>query len=327
MKVFLAGASGEIGLPLVRTLADDGHDVTALTRSGDKVTLLRDAGATEVAVGDALDSQAIHAHVRAAQPEVVINQLTAIPADLDLRRYSEQFRATNELRTTGSRILTAAAAAVGARRYLTQSIAFAYEPTDLITPATEDLPLMPNPPDFMADAISALKTTESLAFTNDTDGSPQPFEGVVLRYGFLLGPSSGFRRGGALEKMLRRRQFAVIGGGKARSAMVHVDDAATATSLAMTSPAAAGRTFNVSCDDTLTSKEFANLWAKEIGAPRPLPAPRWLARRIAGDAAVFLTTTVQPASNAAAREVLGWTPRYNTVTRALRHMLDESAAK
>ena len=324
MKIFVAGASGAIGIPLLNALSQAGHEVTALTRSSNKITVLRDAGASTVAVGDALDEQAVTAHVRAAEPEVVINQLTAIPADIDLKRYREAFAPTNRLRTEGARVLTRAAAASGVRRYITQSIAFAYEPTDLVTPVREDHPLLSSPPASMADAIAAIRTNEALAFRDVSHDAGQLFEGVVLRYGFFLGADSAYRPGGALEQMLRRRQFAIVGGGAARMSMVHIDDAAAATVAAVTSPAAAGRTYNVCCDDALSAKEFTRLWAGEIKAPRPLPAPRWLAKLVAGEAAVFMATRVQPASNAAARADLGWSPRHNTTARALRRMLDDA---
>ena len=321
MNVFLAGASGAIGLPLLRALNEAGHNVTALTRSADKISLLRDAGARTVAVGDALDEQAAAAHLIAAEPDVVINQLTAIPADVDPKGYREAFEPTNRLRTQGSLILTNAAARAGARRYITQSIAFAYEATDLTTPVAESQPLVSEPPEMMRDALAAIRTNEDRAFKSEN--GPQPFDGVVLRYGFFLGRGSAYRPGGGLEKMLRRRQYAIVGGGRARLPMVHIDDAAAATVAALSAPAAAGRVFNVCCDDAPTAKEFTRMWAKEVSAPRPLPAPRWLARRVAGEAAVWMATKVQPASNAAARAALDWAPRDNTVARALRHMIDD----
>jgi nucleoside-diphosphate-sugar epimerase len=125
MKVFVAGASGAIGRPLVRQLVEAGHEVTGTTRREERAEEIRAAGATAV-VCDVLDPAALEEAVRSAGPEVVVNQLTSLPERYDPKRID--YGPTNRVRREGGGNLMKAALAMGARRYLTQGIAFIYAP-------------------------------------------------------------------------------------------------------------------------------------------------------------------------------------------------------
>ena len=126
MRVFVAGASGAIGLPLVRQLAAAGHEVTGTTRREERAERIRAAGGAAV-LCDVFDTRALEEGVRAAEPEVVVNELTNLP-DKNEPRKASFFESTNRLRSEGGRNLLAAARAAGARRFLTQSICFLYAP-------------------------------------------------------------------------------------------------------------------------------------------------------------------------------------------------------
>ena len=82
MRVFLAGATGVIGSPLVPQLLDAGHEVTAMTRSVLRAAQLEAAGADPV-VCDVYDADGVRAAMAAASPDAVIHQLTSLPARLD----------------------------------------------------------------------------------------------------------------------------------------------------------------------------------------------------------------------------------------------------
>src|SRR5262245_27120023 len=101
MKVLVAGATGAIGRRLVPLLVRAGHTVTGTTRDPAKAERIRAAGATPALV-DALQATAILAAVQRADPEIIIHQLTAIPGRLNLRRWDQEFAATNRLRIEGT---------------------------------------------------------------------------------------------------------------------------------------------------------------------------------------------------------------------------------
>lgn len=121
MRIFLAGATGVIGIRLVPLLVADGHRVTGMTRSRDKAARLRELGARPV-VCDVFDAAALTDAVSASAPEAVMHQLTDLP---DRRDQVPGFAARNDrIRTEGTSNLLAAARAAGARRFLAQSIAW-----------------------------------------------------------------------------------------------------------------------------------------------------------------------------------------------------------
>ena len=179
--IFVAGASGVIGRRLCRLLVDDGWAVVGTTRSPDKAPDLRAIG-VEPVVLDVFDAASLTDSVRAARPRVVIHQLTDLPDALDPAQMAEARIRNARIRELGTRNLVAAAAAAGAKRMIAQSIAFAYAPGPM--PYREDSPLNLDDPVFglTARAVASLEAQVLSA----------PFEGIVLRYGKLYGPGTGF---------------------------------------------------------------------------------------------------------------------------------------
>jgi nucleoside-diphosphate-sugar epimerase len=112
MRVFVAGGTGALGRRLVPQLSARGHEVTATTRSTGKAGELQALGARPVVV-DGLDGVAVGRAVAEAQPDVIVHQMTALAGTPDLQRFDRWFATTNELRTTGTRHLLAAAQASG----------------------------------------------------------------------------------------------------------------------------------------------------------------------------------------------------------------------
>jgi len=98
MKVLVAGATGAIGRPLVAKLVERGHEVTGMTRSESRRARIESLGARSV-VADALDPEAVAGAVAAAEPEVIVHELTAIGPDMNMKKLHEAFGPTNRLRT------------------------------------------------------------------------------------------------------------------------------------------------------------------------------------------------------------------------------------
>jgi nucleoside-diphosphate-sugar epimerase len=291
VKIFIAGASGAIGRPLVQRLVERGHDVVGMTRSNEDA--LRAAGA-EAVVADALDAGAVLNAVRDSQPDVVVNELTDLSAPLNPRKYSEWLAGTNRLRTAGTKNLADAAALAGASKFVSQSVAFAYRADPGMK--TEDSLLLGADAGAMGAAIDELES-RTLAVPG----------GIVLRYGFFYGPGTGYTRGGQQAEMVRRRQMPIIGGGHGMFPFIHVDDAAAATVAAI--ERGAPGVYNVVDDDPASQRDWVLLVAEVIGAKKPLKVPAWIARLVAGPMA-GMATRMQPVSNAKAKQQLGWQPRY-----------------
>src|SRR5687767_6246679 len=183
MKVFVAGATGVLGRGLVPQLVARGHEVVGMTRSASKQGLVRSLGARPV-VADALDPDAVAQAVAAAEPEVVVHQLTALSGEFDMRHIDRFFATTNRLRTEGTDHLLAAARAVGARRFVAQSFGgWPYARVGGPVKSESD-PLDPDPPARIRPILDAIRHLE------DAVGSAAPIEGIVLRYGGFYGPGT-----------------------------------------------------------------------------------------------------------------------------------------
>jgi nucleoside-diphosphate-sugar epimerase len=299
MRVFVAGASGAIGRPLVTKLVGAGHEVTGMTRSEQRAEEVRRAGA-HAAVVDVFDADALRAAMLEASPEVVVHELTALPDRMDFRK-QDLYLPTNRVRTEGTRNLLDGARAAGARRFVSQSIAFAYR-NDGSTVKTEDDPLLDTAPGPFAAGIVALREMESAVL--GADG----IDGLVLRYGFFYGPGTQYGSDGSLTADVRRRRLPVVGRGSGVFSFIHVDDAADATVAAV--ERGAPGVYNITDDDPAPMRDWVPVFAEAAGAKRPLRVPGWLARLVAGKQATDFAMVLRGASNEKAKRELGWQPAH-----------------
>jgi len=181
MRIFLAGAAGVIGRRLTRMLVDDGHHVTGTTRSQDRAEAMALTGAVPCLV-DVYDADKLREAVVAAQPDVVIHQLTDLPQQPDSAALVLAFEKNARLRMEGTANLVAAAQAAGARRVVAQSVAFLYAPGQ--RPATEETPF-----DTTVHGPAEMTLQGILELERLVTQTPD-IEGVVLRYGRIYGPGA-----------------------------------------------------------------------------------------------------------------------------------------
>jgi nucleoside-diphosphate-sugar epimerase len=297
MRVFVAGATGAIGRPLVPMLREAGHEVTGMTRSEERAEGLRAKGA-EAVVCDALDAAALRGAMAEAAPEVVIHQLTDLPQDFRMRYGYGQ---TSRLRTEGTRNLLDGARAAGARRFIAQSIAFIYHPSN--GPVNdEEARTLAGAPGRFGEAVNAVLETERAV--TGTEG----LEGLALRYGFFYGPGTWYARGTKMAKAIERRWFPIVGDGEGVFSYIHIDDAASATVAAVErgSPGV----YNIVDDEPAPTREWLPVLAEALGAKPPRRVPLWLGKLVAGGNAEMAAATMRGASNAKAKRELGWAPRY-----------------
>jgi nucleoside-diphosphate-sugar epimerase len=297
--VFVAGASGAIGRPLVRQLVVAGHEVSGMTRS--RADLVRELGAEPV-VADACDTDAVRAAVEHARPEVIVNELTDLSRRLNPRKYGEWLAGTNRLRREGTQNLADAAVAVGALKLISQSVAFAYSFDPGLK--TEDEPLLGAEAGDMGRAIEELER-----ITLSAPG------GIVLRYGFFYGPGTSYCRDGQQVQMIRRRRVPIVDGGNGLFPFIHVEDAAAATVAAIARGAPG--VYNIVDDEPAPEREWVPYVAELTGARKPRRIPGFVARIAAGRMAA-LATRLGPVSNEKAKRELGWQPRYTSWREGFR---------
>jgi nucleoside-diphosphate-sugar epimerase len=290
MRVFVAGGTGVVGRRLVPQLVARGHQVTATTTSPAKLGLLEQLGADAV-VMDGLDAVSVDKVVAEARPDAIVHQMTAIAGKPDMKHFDHWFATTNRLRTEGTDHLLAAAEATGVSNFVAQSYASWNGIRNGGWVKTEEDPL------DLQKGTAAHAGMEAIGHLEDV---VLKAGGAALRYGWLYGPGAS----DTLVELVRKRQFPLVGGGTGYSSWVHLDDAASATVLAVEQRAEG--VFNVVDDEPAPASEWLPYLAACAGAKPPMRVPRWLARPLAGEVAVTIMTEGRGFSNAKARRELGW---------------------
>jgi nucleoside-diphosphate-sugar epimerase len=292
MRVFVAGGTGVIGRRLVPQLVARGHQVTATTTSAGKLGLLEQLGA-EGAVMDGLDAAAVGEAVAAARPDAIVNEMTGLSeahaGKPNLKKAERFFAITNRLRREGIDHLLAAAEATGVSHVVAQGHASMNGIRQGGWVKTEEDPL---------------EVVEGTKANNHLEDVVVRAGGAVLRYGGFYGPGANDDQ----VKLVLKRLFPLVAGGTGYVSWVHVDDAASATVLAVEQKARG--VFNIVDDEPAPANEWLPYLAECAGAKPPRQVPAWLARLLAGDMAVGIMTEGRGFSNAKAKRELGWELRY-----------------
>jgi nucleoside-diphosphate-sugar epimerase len=294
MHILIAGATGAAGRALIPLLIANGHTVTGTTRSESKVAELRKLGA-DAQIMDGLDAASVKAAIDAAQPDVIVHQMTAL-SDIQPRNIDKAFRVTNRLRTEGTENILAAAKG---KLVVAQSFAgwpFARTGGKIKTEAD---PLDPTPPRGIQETHAAIRRLEDMVTRAG---------GIVLRYGGFYGPGTGLDKDGEQVKLVLKRRIPLVGNGEGIWSFLHTEDLATST-LAAIERGRPGEIYNIVDDEPAATKEWLPYLAQQLGAKPPRHVPAWIVK-LASPAAVAMMTESRGASNAKAKAELGWVPKH-----------------
>ena len=298
MHVFVAGGTGVVGRRLVPQLVARGHQVTATTTNATKLGELERLGAAAV-VMNGLDAASVGEAVAEARPDAIAHQMTAIApghsGKPDFKHMDRWFALTNRLRTEGTDHLLAAADATGVSYVVAQSYANwnGIRSGGWIKTEEEPLDMYPGTPQH-AQAM-AIRYLEEAVLAAD---------GGVVRYGGLYGPGASDDQ----VELIRTRKFPLVGAGNGYGSWIHLDDAASATVLALERNARG--VFNIVDDEPAPANQWLPYLAECAGAKPPMKVPTWVARILAGKVAVAMMTEGRGFSNAKAKRELGWELQY-----------------
>jgi nucleoside-diphosphate-sugar epimerase len=307
MKVFLAGATGVLGRPTARALIEAGHEVRGTARGEEKSQLLRSLGAEPVSV-DLFDSDAVRTAV--AGSEAVLHFATKIPP-LTRMRWKRAWRENDRLRTDATHNLVDAAIAAGASTFLYESITFTYgEHGD----------------EWVGEDDSLAISWASLNSTIDAERQTKRFtdsggRGVALRYAIFYAPYA--RSTLDTLDLARRRLLLVPGDGLNFVSSIHVDDAATAAVTALNAPAGI---YNVTDDEPLRMRDYAQAITEALGMKRPRRVPEWLFRLVGGGPAKYILSS-QRICNIRFKEKTGWAPRFRSARDGWQQIAAELAER
>lgn len=297
MRVFIAGATGAIGRPLIRQLVADRHTVFAMVRSTDTSASLSNVGA-EAVVADALDAGSVEKAVVRVRPDAIINELTSLPRHYTPAEMKDAAERDAQVRLQGNKNLLAGAQAAGVRRFMVQSSAFWYAPGDGLADETQPFAFEASP------AVAA--GSRRYAELESSVLGRSDIEGIALRYGFFYGPGTWYTPGGDIGEQVRQQRVPIIGEGRGVSSWVHVDDAAAATLAALKATPGA---YNIVDNDPSELRVWLPAFARAAGAPPPPHVTEEQATKEAGPDAVYYATRLRGASNAKAKQALNFHPR------------------
>jgi nucleoside-diphosphate-sugar epimerase len=299
MKIFVAGGTGAIGRPTLDQLLARGHNVVALTRTQERAKSLAAQG-IEPAIADVFDLDSVKAAIAQAKPEVVIEQLTALPKTYTRESMNATAALNTRIRSEGGGNVLAAAKAAGVRRFLKQSMAFWGIPGAGL--ADEETPLSVDAsPAVAADARLVTETERRLLQTPD-------LEGIALRYGFFYGPGTWFNPDGDVAQQVRQQQFPIVGNGDGVWSWLHIEDAAIAT-VAAAEQGNPG-VYLIVNDQPLPVREWLPAFARSLNAPPPPRVSVEDALNLeGGEDIVYYQTQMRGASNAKAKRELNFQPR------------------
>jgi len=295
MKIFVAGASGAIGQPLIAELVRRGHAVTGMSSSEAGAEKIRGFGAS-VAPVSAFDAAAVDRALREAEPDVVIDELTSLPKDPS--QMAAAAAGDRKLRLEGGGNLYRAARANGVRRYIQQASGFFLKAKSELATETDGLAIDASP-----GVAASARTYAELESRVLQAGE---MEGVVLRYGFFYGPKTWYNPDGAVADQVRRQKSPIVGKGQGVWSWIHIEDAAIATVAVLSAPPGI---YNIVDDYPSPVSQWLPDFARWVGAPPPSELTEEEARRIGGEDAVYYGTKLDGASNTKARSVLDFNPR------------------
>ena len=302
MRIFVAGATGALGRQLLPKLAERGHEVTGMTRTPSKASLVEELGA-RAAIADALDAEEVASAVANAEPEVIVHELTAISDLGSMRNVDRAFASTNRLRTEGTDHLLAAGRAIGVQRFVAQSFAaWLYERVGGSVKTEED-PLDPNPIRPIRETFGGDQVRGGCRDGRRLDRRESPF--------VMAGSTAPGRASGPAASISSRS-----GSGSSPSSATARASGPSSTSRTPRTPrwrrssAASAASTTSSDDNPEPVRDWLPGMAGMIGAPAPRRVPKWLGRLAAGKPGVIMMTELRGASNAKAKRVLHWAPRH-----------------
>ena len=297
MKVFVAGATGAIGRPLISALVAARHEVVGMTSSARGLSVLQSYGAEGVVV-DVFDSGAVTAAVARVRPGTVIEELTSLPKDYTPEAMRAAAERDRKVRLEGGRNVHSAAKAAGAKRYIVQSTGFFYGPGPGLAIETDPLAVSASP--GIAGSVRTYMAIEERVL-----GS-RDMEGIALRYGFFYGPGTyQDPERGSVTQQVRQQKYPVIGSGAGVYSFVHVEDAAAATVAALESDPGV---YNVVDNDPSEMRLWLPAFAAFLGAPPPPHISEQEAQSLGPDAPYY-ATRLRGARNDLAKEKLSFSPR------------------
>lgn len=303
MKIFIAGATGVLGRRLITQFRERGESVYCLSRSPKNEFTIRSLGAHS-RDGDLFDAESLS---RAADDaHVIVQAATSIPTAA--KPTPADWQMNDRIRREGTRALAECAGRVGAKTFMLQSITWVARPEDQ-GPFDEDSPVHP---DSITQSAADMESIAREA------GEKYGFHVIILRCGWFYSADAAHTRN--IGKTLAARKLPIIGKRDATWRLIHADDAASA--FVWSSEAERSGVWHIVDNEPVIAADYLRDFAKKIGAGEPRRVPVWIARLLAGPAAVDFMTASTKTSNERFCRDFGWSPRFPSYREGLDEVVN-----
>ncbi|WP_438382402.1 NAD(P)-dependent oxidoreductase [Asaia sp. BMEF1] len=309
MRVFVAGASGALGRPLMRRLVASGYETYGLANKPESAEYIESLGGKPV-IGNALDRESVFDALSRSRPHYVIDQLTSLPSDPS--EMPDRLPFDRKLRLEGGGNLFAATQAHGVRRYIQQSSGFYLNGEGQL--ATEHSDLRTQAPGHIGQSSRMYAELERRVLTSAS------LETVALRYGFFYGPGTWYWNEGPFSDRVRDGQCPIFGKGHGTFSFIHVEDAADATIAALSAPAGV---YNIVDDQPVKAAAFLSAFARWLEGPPPQSIDASQTIEKYGAEALYYHNELSGSSNLKAKELLSLKTRVNPWYYECREVNDQ----
>jgi nucleoside-diphosphate-sugar epimerase len=282
---------------LIHGLKQHGHSVFCLVRSAESARIVTEIGA-EALTGDALDAASVRTAIAFVHPDAVINELTSLPRHYTPAEMKAASERDSRVRREGNVNLLAGMRESGVRRYVLQSSGFWYAPGPGLADESSLLAIDASP-GVAAGARTYVELESTALRISEIDC-------VAMRYGFFYGPGTWYTNADDMGEQVRRQQVPIIGAGQGVWSFIHIEDAASATVMALECAPGA---YNIVDDDPSQQRVWLPAFASSCGAPEPLQITEQEALATSGADSVYYGTRLRGASNEKARHELNFRPR------------------
>ena len=300
-RVFITGATGEVGGRVVPELVRLGYGVTAVGRSEAKRASLEKMGAK--AVPSPADEHGRISKQRAeevlAGHSTVINLATHMPPSTIRMMLPWEWRENDHIRCEDSAALVDAAIEAGVTRFIQESFAPVYDDGGDAW-IDETFPI--RPVKYNRTVVDAERSAHRFAEAGGV--------GIVLRFAGFYGPDRLLHD---MVGVVRKGWSPVPGPADAFWSSCAHEDAASAVVAAL-APRVVSGIYNVCDDEPLRRIEWTATLAHAAGAPMPKPIPGWL-ENINGT--MQLLSRSQRMSNAKLKGASGWSPHWKSAREGL----------
>jgi 2-alkyl-3-oxoalkanoate reductase len=308
MKIFIIGGTGLVGSYLLQGLIEKGNEVFALTRTEDKIERINKLGAYGI-LGDIRNPQAFKSDLPDKLDIIVLLAMPSVKPGhrMTKKRKEELKNETNDFFRNSMDL----AIQYNIPIILPSGTSFRTENDEI---ADETWPIL------RIGLTEIGEDTDEMVHQAIENQNPKV---IQLLYGKIYGNGGLFR---FMYDMMERGRSKIIGKGDNCIPNIHASDAASAI-IKVIEKLPIGEKFIIADDTAVSQKDFTIYMAELMDKKRPGHIPAFIIRLVLGKDFYEIIRLNCKVSNAKAKRLLDWKPKYPSYKVGLEETIKEMKEK